>query len=329
MSEDWLTGPVLAQLNSGVLVLDEECRIVYLNGFLQRHSAMQLDDVKGKSLFEVFPDVPQAWLRRKCALVLESQSSCFSSWEQRQYLIKLPHLRAIARAGQYMAQNCTLLPLRHPSGRFYVCLLIEDATDAFVYQQHLQSTLQKLQQSNRIDALTQTLNRRYWEEQLRLEVQRAQRYRQPLSLLLFDLDKFKQLNDQYGHSAGDTVLAELSSRVRALLRDSDWFGRYGGEEFGIVLTNTALAGAVEVAERLCRAVANIAVKLQEQSIQTSISIGVAELDLSAGLDHENLIAQADMALFNAKRAGRNRVLSFAAGETEFMLKTTPKVQLIK
>ncbi len=81
-----------------------------------------------------------------------------------------------------------------------------------------------------LDGLTKALNRRYWEEQLKLEVQRAQRYKQPLSLLLFDLDKFKQLNDQYGHLGGDCVLIELTARVRALLRDTDWFGRYGGEE---------------------------------------------------------------------------------------------------
>ncbi|EGM79501.1 diguanylate cyclase (GGDEF) domain-containing protein [Rheinheimera sp. A13L] len=320
MSEDWLTGPVLEQLNSGVLVVDEQLQLVYLNSFLQRHSSVQLSDVKGKSLFQVFTDVPEAWLRRKFASVLELQSPSFSSWEQRQYIIKLPHLRPVTSSSQYMAQNCTMLPLKDPAGRRYVCLLIEDATDAFVYQQHLQTTLQKLELSNRIDGLTQALNRRYWEEQLKLEVQRAQRYQQPLSLLLFDLDKFKQLNDQYGHLGGDCVLIELTARVRVLLRDTDWFGRYGGEEFGIVLTNTALAGALEVAERVCLAVNSTAVTFHDQSIATSVSIGVAQLDAVGDRAHEVLIGQADIALYNAKRDGRNRVVVFSAGETEFLLK---------
>ncbi|MBU1618125.1 MAG: GGDEF domain-containing protein [Gammaproteobacteria bacterium] len=320
MSEDWLTGPVLEQLNSGVLVVNEQLQLVYLNSFLQRHSSVQLSDVKGKSLFQVFTDVPEAWLRRKFASVLELQSPSFSSWEQRQYIIKLPHLRPVTSSSQYMAQNCTMLPLNDPEGRRYVCLLIEDATDAFVYQQHLQSTLQKLELSNRIDGLTQALNRRYWEEQLKLEVQRAQRYQQPLSLLLFDLDKFKQLNDQYGHLGGDCVLIELTARVRVLLRDTDWFGRYGGEEFGIVLTNTALAGALEVAERVCLAVNSTAVTFHDQSIATSVSIGVAQLDAVGDRAHEVLIGQADIALYNAKRDGRNRVVVFSAGETEFLLK---------
>ncbi|WP_233078610.1 sensor domain-containing diguanylate cyclase [Rheinheimera soli] len=320
MSEDWLTGPVLEQLNSGVLVVDEHLQLVYLNSFLQRHSSVQLSEVKGKSLFQVFTDVPEAWLRRKFASVLELQSPSFSSWEQRQYIIKLPHLRPVTSSSQYMAQNCTMLPLKDPAGRRYVCLLIEDATDAFVYQQHLQTTLEKLELSNRIDGLTQALNRRYWEDQLKLEVQRSQRYQQPLSLLLFDLDKFKQLNDQYGHLGGDSVLIELTARVRALLRDTDWFGRYGGEEFGIVLTNTALAGAIEVAERICLAVNSTAVTFHEQSIATSVSIGVAQLDAAGDRAHEVLIGQADIALYNAKREGRNRVVSFSEGETEFLLK---------
>jgi diguanylate cyclase (GGDEF)-like protein len=321
MSEDWLTGPVLEQLNSGVLVVDEQFQLVYLNTFLQRHSSVQLSEVKGKSLFHVFSDVPEAWLRRKFASVLELQSPSFSSWEQRQYVIKLPHLRPATSSSQYMAQNCTMLPLSDPAGRRYVCMLIEDATDAFVYQQHLQATLLKLEQSNRIDGLTLALNRRYWEEQLKLEVQRAQRYQQPLSLLLFDLDKFKQLNDQYGHLGGDSVLVELTARVRTLLRDTDWFGRYGGEEFGIVLTNTALAGAVEVAERICLAVSSKAVTFHEHSIQSSISVGVAQLlDTTGERAHELLIGHADVALYNAKRDGRNRVVSYSAGETEFLLK---------
>lgn len=87
MSEDWLTGPVLEQLNSGVLVVDEHCQLVYLNSFLQRHSSVLLSDVKGKSLFQVFADVPEAWLRRKFASVLELQSPSFSSWEQRRILL--------------------------------------------------------------------------------------------------------------------------------------------------------------------------------------------------------------------------------------------------
>jgi len=320
MSEDWLSAPLLNQLNSGVVVVDEAYQLIYMNAFLQRHAAVHLHEAVGKSLFQVFTDLPEVWLKRKFASVLDLQSPAFSSWEQRQYIIKLQHLRPVTSPSRYMAQNCTMVPLTDPEGKRYVCLLIEDATDAFVYQQHLQKTMQDLELSNRIDGLTRSLNRRYWEEQLKLEVQRAQRYKQPLSLLLFDLDKFKQLNDQYGHLGGDAVLIELTARVRSLLRDTDWFGRYGGEEFGIVLTNTGLQGAIEVAGRICSAVSAVPVLFNEQQIRTSVSIGVAELAVAGDRAHEVLIGQADMALYNAKRLGRNRVVPFNPGETAFQFR---------
>jgi diguanylate cyclase (GGDEF)-like protein len=118
------------------------------------------------------------------------------------------------------------------------------------------------------------------------------------------------------------VLIELSARIRSLLRDTDWFGRYGGEEFGIVLTNTALEGALDVAERLCLAVSSIAVIFNEYSIHSTISVGVAQLNNLGERAHEMLISQADVALYNAKRNGRNRVVAFSPGETEFLLKVT-------
>ena len=195
MSEDWLTGPILEQLNSGVLVVDEQFQLVYLNTFLQRHSSVQLVEAKGQSLFKVFKDVPEAWLRRKFASVLELQSPSFSSWEQRQYVIKLPHLRPVTSSSQYMAQNCSMLPLTAPDGvSRYICLLIEDATDAYVYQQQLQQSVARLQLANRTDGLTGVLNRSYWQQQLSYEIQRAERYQHPLSLLLFDLDQGKITN---------------------------------------------------------------------------------------------------------------------------------------
>ncbi|WP_337843241.1 diguanylate cyclase [Rheinheimera sp.] len=315
MNETWLFGPVLNQLNSGVLVVDPAFRLVYLNHFLERHAKLQLQDVKNKSLFEVFTDLPESWLRRKFETVFSLQTPAFSTWEQRQYIVKLPHLRPVTSSSQYMAQNCTMLPLTDPEGGQYVCLLIEDATDAFVYQQHLQQAMAQLEQSNRLDGLTQCLNRRFWEQQLKLEVQRAERYQTPLSLLLFDLDRFKQLNDRYGHQGGDFVLVELAAQVKQLLRDSDWFGRYGGEEFGIVLTNTDKAGAFEVAQRLCQQIAATSFHYQQHKIQVTLSIGVAVLQNFDERAAEQLISAADQALYQAKRSGRNRVLCFDSGLT--------------
>ena len=190
MPQAWLSSPILAQLNSGVIVIDDEFQIHYVNAFIERHGSVQLAEVRGQSLFSVFADLPEAWLKRKLMSVLDLKTPAFSSWEQRQYIFKLPHLRPVTSASQYMAQNCTMLPLEaSQTEQQLICILIEDATDAFVYQQHLSKTLIELEKANRQDGLTKVLNRRFWEEQLKQEIHRAQRYQHPLALLLFDLDK--------------------------------------------------------------------------------------------------------------------------------------------
>ena len=195
MQLDWLLQPLLSQLNSGVLVLDAELRLVFINQFIARRADMTLAEVQGKNLFDVFNDLPQAWLQRKLDGVLALQVPAFSNWEQRQYIFKLPHQRPLSTDSQYMAQNCSMLPLTAPDGvSRYICLLIEDATDAYVYQQQLQQSVARLQLANRTDGLTGVLNRSYWQQQLSYEIQRAERYQHPLSLLLFDLDQGKITN---------------------------------------------------------------------------------------------------------------------------------------
>ncbi len=316
-----LLHPILSQLNSGVIVVDDEYRLHYLNNFIERHAGLQLSQVIGQSLFKIFTDLPEAWLKRKLMSVVDLNSPAFSSWEQRQYIFKMPHLRPVTSSSLYMAQNCTMLPL--PSsvpGQTLICILVEDATDAFVYQQQLSKTLLDLEQANRQDGLTKVSNRRHWETQLKLELQRAQRYQHPLSLILFDLDKFKELNDRYGHLGGDFVLVELASLIDSLLRDSDLLGRYGGEEFGIILPDTPEAGAKEVAERICKAVADYPMLFNQQTIRTSLSMGVVEFSPKEHQIHDDLIRCADMALYQAKRNGRNQVSVFAPGQTEYQKK---------
>tara|TARA_R110002126_G_scaffold16527_15_gene66015 strand:+ start:4269 stop:5237 length:969 start_codon:yes stop_codon:yes gene_type:complete len=309
MNIDWLSGPLLQQLNSGVILLNTQLQIVYINPYICRRADIQLQNVQGKDLFSVFIDAPQAWLSRKLNSVLSLQSPAFSSWEQRQYLFKLPHLRPVSSANQYMAQNCNMLPLTEPdTGERFVCLLIEDATDAYVYQSQLQQSNLQLQQVNRLDGLTGVLNRNYWQQQLEVEVQRAERYQHPLSLLFFDLDKFKRLNDEYGHQAGDLVLIEVAKLIGSLLRETDLFGRYGGEEFAIILPDTPLDGAIEVARRICRRVADSPIEYQLQLLKTSVSVGVSQF--SAASSAEDLIQQADLALYQAKRNGRNQVVTY-------------------
>lgn len=166
-----------------------------------------------------------------------------------------------------------------------------------------------------VDAGTGAFNRRFLLDSLRHAVARARRSGQPLSVVVYDLDHFKAVNDTYGHAAGDTVLRLSTAAVRGALRESDVLARVGGEEFTVLLEQTPQAGALELAERMRRAVQGFDFELPDpadpqgqrrvQHRQT-VSLGVAALAPEQGSDAE-LLQAADRALYAAKRAGRNRV----------------------
>lgn len=156
------------------------------------------------------------------------------------------------------------------------------------------------------DPLTELYNRRYMEETFDREWHRAQRQRLPLSVILFDVDHFKQVNDTRGHEAGDMVLAGLGRLLRDHVRQEDVPCRYGGEEFLVIMPGANLESAEERAERLRRAVEGLKITFQGQPLQITISAGVVAYPLH-GQTPETLISAADAALYDAKRAGRNRV----------------------
>ncbi len=173
-----------------------------------------------------------------------------------------------------------------------------------------------LESENITDPLTKAHNRRYLDRRLAEEVARSARYALDLSVLMLDIDHFKQVNDSYGHQAGDATLTTMSGLIKSALRDLDVVARYGGEEFMVICTNTAVDGAALVAERLRHLVESQPIEITgdsgtSQTIQISISIGVA--GLSAGIDsQEKLVQAADRALYRAKEQGRNRVIVAAA-----------------
>jgi diguanylate cyclase (GGDEF)-like protein len=157
------------------------------------------------------------------------------------------------------------------------------------------------------DALTGLYNRRKLEQRLREEIQRAQRSRQPLALLLLDIDHFKAINDKHGHAGGDAVLLALAGIFRREIRDVDLVARTGGEEFMFLLPETDAARARRVAERIREALAAAMIAVPDGAhIPITASVGVAGYPLDAG-SAEALIANADRALYTAKQSGRNRV----------------------
>jgi len=156
-----------------------------------------------------------------------------------------------------------------------------------------------------VDGLTQVHNKRYLFEALEREIVRARRHERPLSLLMFDIDLFKNVNDQYGHLAGDYALRELARLVQDRIRRDEVFARYGGEEFVIVLPETPLDGATALAESIRSRVEAHPFVFQTETFPLTISIGCAELTDQKSA--EELIGLADQKLYEAKRSGRNRM----------------------
>jgi len=160
-----------------------------------------------------------------------------------------------------------------------------------------------------LDGLTGIHNKRYLLEFLDRELARAQRHQRPLALVLFDLDFFKAVNDHWGHLAGDAVLREVAARVKPTTRTTDLFARFAGEEFALVLPETAASQAREAAERIRGLVADQPFSIEGESQQITISGGVAVTAGEEPLTVQDLLREADYRLYQAKHAGRNRVVA--------------------
>ena len=157
-----------------------------------------------------------------------------------------------------------------------------------------------------VDALTGAHNKRYFLEFLEREMGRCHRYNRALSLVMFDIDHFKKINDSYGHLAGDYVLKHLASTVKTKIRREDLFARYGGEEFAIVLPEIDTPNSKAFAEKVRQLVEKQDFRFENTRIQVTISMGVGAID-DDHADAATLIKQADDYLYAAKSAGRNQV----------------------
>ena len=156
-----------------------------------------------------------------------------------------------------------------------------------------------------VDGLTGVNNKRHLMETLEREIPRARRHQRPLTLLMFDLDHFKRINDTFGHLAGDYTLKEFATVVKNRLRPDDTIARYGGEEFAVVLPETPKIGGIKIADELRALVASHPFQFEAEAITVTVSIGVAQLD--ERWDVLNFVKAADEQLYAAKRGGRNRV----------------------
>ena len=303
----WLMD-MLESVEVGLVVLDLDFHVQAWNGFMEHHSGITASQIRDKVLFEVFPDIPEAWLTRKVDAVAMLNTRAFTSWEQRPYLFKFRNTRPITGTEAYMFQNLTISPITAPNGEVEkVCLLVYDVTEFASSKRALERANEQLAKLSMTDRLTGLLNRGTWENLVDAEYERFRRSGQATSLVMFDIDHFKPVNDTYGHLAGDEVIRHTAEVTRNNIRQSDSAGRYGGEEFGIILPETDAESARVICERIREAIENSTVSTTAGDIRYTVSMGIAQLTETPE-NYMQWMQKADEALYKAKESGRNKVV---------------------
>jgi diguanylate cyclase (GGDEF)-like protein len=289
-------------INIGLVIVDRDIKVVKWNRWMEGNSGIPADIITGKSIFDFFPDLKTEKFTRSCKAGFAFGNFSFFSQKLHGNLFPFKLSGYFDSKFEHMQQTCTMGPLRDEHNEIkYLFIYVQDVTEVATYEQ-------KLVEMNMMDSLTGIFNRRYLETRLNEEFRRHRRYARPFSLIMFDIDYFKNVNDEYGHQCGDYVIKSVSSRISSLIRNLDCLFRYGGEEFCCLLPETALNSAIGVADRFRLAIEELESEFDGHIIKVTISLGIAELmeDIESP---EMLLKKADEALYLAKKEGRNRVVA--------------------
>lgn len=301
---------LLQNLDVGLIVVDRDSYICLWNGFMENHSGIMASKASNQNLFKLFPELPEIWLRKKLEAVFLLANTAYISWEQRPYLFPFKSYRPITGSTSQMYQNVTLIPLASPTGQVdHVGIIVYDVTDVVSAQKEFESANRQLQSLSRTDGLTGLNNRAFWQECLEREFDRFARLQEMSTLVMFDIDHFKKVNDTYGHQAGDMVIKTIANILKEHARKTDVIGRYGGEEYGAILVGTNGQNAITFAERLRSAVEATVIQYGEHKLSVTISLGIAEVNIEQN-DALGWLEQADQALYKSKESGRNWVTLF-------------------
>lgn len=303
---------LLDSIEVGIAVLDRNFNVQVWNKFLENHGAKKAEAIIGDSLFSHFPEIEEKWLRTKVDPVFNLKSPVFIIWEQRPYLFKFGCNRPVTSAAEFMYQNVTMFPIVDKRGnveRF--CMLVYDVTEQALGKRGMEHLNEELKTASRVDGLTGLYNRRYWQERFDEMHKLCVRREKPSTALMLDIDHFKRINDTYGHQAGDKVIKMLAALIKRCVRETDLAGRYGGEEFAIILNDSSVEDAKIVAERIRQLAQRLVVEHEGESISFTVSLGLAQFSP----DFKGAMAWlecADQALYEAKENGRNQYRIYAA-----------------
>ena len=301
----WLIDMVHS-IDVGIVIIDKDFNVKVWNGFMENHSGFLTAHMMDKKITDVFTSIPEDWLQQKVKSVCLLKNKAFTTWEQRPYLFKFKSYRPITSNAEFMYQNVTFLPLTDIVGVVtQICMIVHDVTDVALSKQTSQKANAKLTLLSQTDTLTQLNNQGYWRERCASEFLIHKKSGRIASMILFDIDHFKKVNDNYGHPFGDEVIKGIADVIRSNSKKEDIAGRFGGEEFSLLLIDTDLECAKLVAERLRQAIEAIHFEFQGTVVKVTASFGLAEIT-DAMTDHEQLIEMADLGLYIAKNNGRNQ-----------------------
>lgn len=305
----WLLD-IIQSADIGIVVLDKNFEVEIFNRFMQVHSGIGPEAAIGNSIFDLFSYLDDEWFKRRVNTVFQLGIPVYTTWEQRDnvfdFALKLP----IHHETRFMFQNTTFVPLHSATDEVTkVGIVVYDVTETAVNRSKLEEARDQLLSLSRTDRLTSLLNRGYWEERLNDEFRRHKRNKSNVSLVMFDIDHFKKINDSYGHQLGDEAIRAVSRTMLDNSREIDVCGRYGGEEFVVILPDTDIDGAIVYCERLRKSIELLTVEFNGQSVQFTVSLGIALLDDQLKSATDWLIG-ADKALYQSKEGGRNQTHVF-------------------
>lgn len=297
-------GRLIESMSDGVLVLDVQNRIMDINPAMERLLDRRADTLLGRPVSEVF----ETWT---------SQIESVFNGEKTLTELRLPHapdhfldLRMTPLLDRQQSLNGRLMVFRDITDGKQVERKLRKANERLQLQLIEIGTLQsKLRAQAVRDPLTNLFNRRYLDETLDRELERASREKYPVCVILMDLDHFKQVNDTYGHEAGDLILKALAGALIAESRRGDFACRFGGEEFVVVMPNIHVDVAYQRAEALRLTLNSLRIPYDRFLLRTTISMGIACYP-SNGDDRETLLRAADRAMYAAKKAGRDHILTY-------------------
>lgn len=301
---------VLKAVRTGIIVLDAEERIVLWNDWMAQHSRLEETLILGKTFGDVLPDMIDGRAHVAIRSALRNNFASLLSQTLNKAPFPLFASAVDAAVGMRMQQAVHVVPLEVPTLERHCLVQITDVSMAVARERKLREMAVELESQTLVDGLTGIANRRRFDLHLEDEFRRAKRNAAPVSLIMIDVDYFKDFNDNYGHQRGDDCLVQIAGALsRVLNRARDLVARYGGEEFTVVLPDTDEDGAMQVAQAMRAEVAALAVEHAYSGVarHVTISLGVSTLVPELSTTTGSLIHAADRALYQAKRAGRNCV----------------------